>query len=189
MRGALAAAKQHLDLGESIPFDVLDRRVRARLVDREAELTTAMRPATDDEIMRLWRTFVDMRGGCKPSSLDEAYSIAKLRERDLIDVPLWAVAEGAAAFRRGEIGAGSIKPPAGPIRKEAVARAAVFFAELALIRRVLAAEIAPPPDAEMRARTRRLWQRLQSIAAEHAKHSRAANARQRKDTLSSRGDR
>jgi hypothetical protein len=164
LRGALVAAKHYLDLGESIPFNVLDRGLRDRLIAREAEIEAVMRPPTDDEISRLWLTFIDMRGGFKPSNAVEAHSIAKLRERDLSDVPLWAVAEAANAYRRGVIGAGSIKPPAGPIRKEAESRSSAFFAELALIRRVLTAHVAPAPTVESAARRRELAQKLREVA-------------------------
>ena len=145
LRGTLEAAREFVSRGEPIPESVLCLKERAALIARKVELREAMRPGAASEISRVLTTFVDMRGGYKPGSEEQAKSFNKLRADDLADIPVWALIEAGRAFRRGEIGAGVLRPTEGQLRKHAEDRAAALFVELRDIERVLAAPTVPAP--------------------------------------------
>ena len=176
LRGALEAAARFVDRDEPIPESVLEPRMRRLLVVRQSELLEAMRPGDRSEIGRALATFVDMRGGFKPGSAAEAAFFNKLRAADLSEVPLWAVVEVIRAFRKGEIGAGVIRPTAGQLRKQAEERAAPFFAELRDVERVLAAPVSNAPTEQDLERRKELAKRMRELG-ERLKSGNPSSAR------------
>jgi hypothetical protein len=162
-RGALSAAKVYVTQGEPIPAGVITLKIRARLIARRVALEEAMRPGTIQEIAQLWSTMVEMRG-VKAGSAAEARGLANRRAQDLSGCSLWAVCEAVAAYRRGQIGAGSMRPQPGMIGAEARRREAPLVRELVDLRLVLNAPTAPEPTEDDAARKRTLAASLRELA-------------------------
>ena len=168
LRGVLEASLRFVSRDEPIPVSVLGLKARAALIARKVELREAMGPSDKAEIGRTLLTFIDMRGGFKPGSAAEAAFFNQLRAADLAEVPLWALVETVRAFRRGEIGAGLIRPTAGQLRKQAEERAAALFVELRDVERVLAAPVALEPTEDDLARKRELARRMRELGSDFA---------------------
>ena len=107
---ALDAAARLLALAEPITAATIDPPMRSRIEFRRETLRDGMRSGSPSEIAEALTTFIDMRGGFRPESASQAAWFAKLRVADLDRVPLWALWEAVNAFRRGEIGAGVMRP-------------------------------------------------------------------------------
>ena len=165
LRGVLAAALPFVSRNEPIPHSVFDLRARAGLIARRVELREGMKPGDAAKIGQVLMTFVDMRGGFRPASAEQANYLDRLRAVDLSEVPFWALAEAARAYRRGEIGTGITRPTAGQLRKLAEDRAAPLFTEMRDIERVLESPTAPEPTEEDRARKKALAHRMRELAA------------------------
>ena len=162
---ALDAAKRHIDLGEPLSEAILPTETRSRLVERRERLQGLMRSGNRNEILAAFRTLVDMRGGHKASSLEEAKELAEQRVNDLGIVPIWALWDAATATRRGLVGRGGSKPKDGELIILARRYAEEFFKELELLDRVLRERIVSEPALDGGARKRELAQKLRALAA------------------------
>jgi hypothetical protein len=150
LRRALALAANCL-AGRNVEAE-LPASTRAAFERRRAELAAGLAPGPRDQVVAILASLDDMVAR-RDGDADEARFAFRRDVEDLAHLPQWALAEAAAAFRRGEAGDGRFRPTAGELARAAALRMRPFGAELDKLQRVLSAPVDPPrrePDAAKR---------------------------------------
>jgi hypothetical protein len=151
LRAALDAAYAEASFG-AVSEARLPSALRLGLERRREDLGAALKGASEARILAALATLQRMVARAEGDA-EEAEFAMRCDLADLAGVPAWALEAAAAAFRRGEAGAGKFRPTAGELRREAMRRVEGYAEELARIDRVLRARIEParkPLDPDRR---------------------------------------
>jgi hypothetical protein len=159
---ALSRAKNALDHGD-LPADALPSAARHGLQNRLADLRAALSPATRDQVRAVLATLSDMPTRAETDPAKLLYSFER-DVADLSDLPEWALAAAARAYRRGEVGDGHWRPTAGEVAKLARDKVRHWCEEAAKISAVLNARIAPASESLDPGRRKELADMLRAAA-------------------------
>lgn len=160
---ALDAAISVLHLGEDLTDELLTPTARSDLEARRQSLAMDNRWGTRGEIAQELMAIRLVMGASDRLTAEQAARKLEQQIFDLSDVPIWALAETARAYRRGDIGDGKWGPRSGQLRKEAMKLAAPFLEEAAKINRVL---LAPVVEARSPAERKVTLQKLRALIAD-----------------------
>lgn len=138
---ALSRARNAIEGGE-LPPGALPDAARSGLRNRLADLRPALLPATREAVRAILTSLSSMPAQAE-SDPDKLIYALERDVHDLSDLPEWALAAAARAYRKGEVGDGHWRPTAGELSKLAREKLRRWSEEAAQIDSVLRARIAP----------------------------------------------
>ncbi|MBB5045940.1 hypothetical protein HNR60_000675 [Rhodopseudomonas rhenobacensis] len=155
-RAALALARNSLvgdELAQPLPVD-LRQRLNLFLVATDDRTKPATAHQIETEIAVLMMAFYSAR----TTSKSEAAAMMRVYSEVLIDLPLWAIRDGFAKIKAGEVEGASLDfPPAAPrLRQVVVETMQSLLMDRHNIRKLLVAPVAPPENPEMADRVSRV---------------------------------
>jgi hypothetical protein len=127
--------------GASLPAGALSSSARAALDSRQRQLKIALAPCGPRVARAIYASLANMAARALDDDPETRRAIAAQEISDMAALPAFALADAAAAYRRGAIGDGKWRPTSGELIVEARRRANYFHVELEKLSRVLNAPV------------------------------------------------
>ncbi len=126
-------------------------------------MTIALAPCGPQVARAVYASLAGMAARAPEDDPDVRRAIALQEISDMAEVPAFALADAAAAYRKGDIGDGKWRPTSGELVVEARRLAGTYYAELGKLSRVLGAPLLESQPGERISKER--WDELRGMAA------------------------